>query len=85
MNWLKEHVYIAAWLSPVIAIAIALVKGRGQSERTSTFWLVVDLAFLSSLAVAFNPYFDDKARNFAEFACMFSFGAILFGKHRSLD
>ena len=85
MDWFKEHVYVASWVSPLIAIAIALVKGKGQSERTSTFWLVIDLAFLSSLAVAFTPYFDDQARSFARTFCMVSFGAILIGKHRSFD
>ena len=83
MNWFRDHVYIASWLSPIIVITIAIVKGKGQSERTSTFWLVIDLAFLSSLAVAFSPYFDQQARHFAEFFCLSSFGAILVGKHRS--
>jgi len=43
MNWFQEYAYIAAWLSPLVAIMIALVKGRGQTERTSTDWLVIDL------------------------------------------
>ena len=85
MDWFKEHVYVAAWLSPLIAITIALVKGKGQSERTSTFWLVIDLAYLSALAVVFTPYFDEEARSFAKFFCMVSFGAILVGKHQNFD
>jgi hypothetical protein len=37
MNWLKDHMFIATWLGPVIAIVIAIMKGR-KTEGLPIDW-----------------------------------------------
>jgi hypothetical protein len=85
MDWLKDHSYIATWISPFLALTIALVRGRGQAERTSTFWLVIYLAFFTSAAATINPALDESARSFTRNVALVSFGYLLVGGNKKPD
>jgi hypothetical protein len=68
MAWLRDHVYIAAWLSPVIALLGMVVKNV-TTGTTDTQWsmIMIYVAFLTCLAAVFTPLIDDSARFFAGF------------------
>lgn len=66
MNWLRQNVYLAAWLSPVVAIVVAIVQNRHRkSNEVDWSRLLIYIAFLTALAVAFTPTFDDGIRSVA--------------------
>jgi hypothetical protein len=81
MSWLKDHVFIATWLGPVVAITIAIVKGR-KTEAGAVDWFrfVLYFIFFLCLAVAFTPQFDEVARSTAKFLIYPLLGAILIYK-----
>ncbi len=66
--WLKEHVYIAAWLSPLVALLGMVIKNV-RTGTTDTQWsmVMIYVAFLTCLAAVFTPVIDDAARFFAAF------------------
>ena len=66
MDWLKEHVYLAAWLAIPIAILVPILQTIFK-KTDETDWLSVlkYLAFFISLAVMFTPTFDESARTSA--------------------
>ena len=81
MDWLKDHVFIATWLGPVIAIVIAIMKGRKVEGRpVDWFRFVMYFTFFLCLAVAFTPQFDEAARTTARFLVYGLTGAILLYK-----
>lgn len=82
MNWLKEHSYIGTWLSPCIAVILAVVKSKGNVESIDLYELMLVFLLLSSFAIAVNPAFDTVARNLAETVLFFSFGALAVGSRR---
>jgi len=66
MDWLRNHAYLAAWLSPIVAIVVAIIQNRNK-EFAQVDWsrLLIYFAFLISLAVVFTPTFDQTARDVA--------------------
>jgi hypothetical protein len=66
MTWLDTHAYVAAWLSPALAL-FAMVIGTFRGTTTSTNWSkrMVYMGFLTGLAAVFTPVLDDSARMFA--------------------
>jgi len=35
MNWFKDHSYVATWLSPCIALVLAIIKGKGNINNVN--------------------------------------------------
>lgn len=68
MNWLQSRAYIAAWLSPIVAILVFLVRGF-KTDFKETDWsrTLLYIAFLTCLAVVFTPTFDTFAREAARY------------------
>ena len=81
MNWLKDHVFIATWMGPVIAIVIAIMKGR-RMEGLPVDWFrfVLYFSFFLCLAIKVTPQFDESARTFAGTLLYGLLGAILIYK-----
>ena len=73
MNWLKDHVWLSNWLAVVAAVVIAVIENL-RNKATAVNWprLVIYFAFLSCLAVAFTPMFDQMARVVAEIVLLVS-------------
>jgi hypothetical protein len=65
-TWLKDNVYVAGWLSPLLAPLGMIFKG-GSATAPSPNWSlrIVYLAFLTSLAAVFTPVIESEARIFA--------------------
>jgi hypothetical protein len=80
MSWFISHVYIAAWVSPVIALIGLLIRNGPKSEhRTSWTRVMVNVAFLTCLAAVLTPGFDLPARYFAGTMMSFILGYFLVG------
>jgi hypothetical protein len=81
MNWFKDHVFVATWLGPVIAIVIAIMKGRRTEGRPFDWYrLMMYFTFFLCLAVKFTSQFDESARTFAGTLAYGLLGAILIYK-----
>ena len=63
MHWLETHVYLAAWLSLLIAL-VSMFMQNVKANFQNIDWnrSVLYIAFLTVLAVSISPVFDDKAR-----------------------
>jgi hypothetical protein len=66
MNWLKDHVYVAAWLSPLLAL-IGMIAANLAHGTTRTNWslVMIYVGFLTCMAVVFTPLMDSDTRIFA--------------------
>ena len=66
MGWFKDHVYIAAWLSPIIGL-IGIIVRTPKTTSGDPDWsrILVYLSFLTCLAVTLTPQFDERARSIA--------------------
>jgi hypothetical protein len=77
LDWLKRYVFIAAWLSMIIAL-IALI--RKKSDPTNPLdWggIVLYVGFLSALAAVVTPGIDPNARSVMNTQLFMSLGAII--------
>jgi hypothetical protein len=74
MNWLKDHVYVAGWLSPTIAL-IGMILRNITINAPPTRWslVMIYVAFLTCMAAVFTPALEPEARFFAGF-CFAGFG-----------
>jgi Na+-translocating ferredoxin:NAD+ oxidoreductase RnfD subunit len=68
MNWLKEHVYLAAWLALPVMIIIALIQGRqsqqvaGKGELWPLKKVLAYLLFLICFPLSMTPWAEDNVR-----------------------
>jgi hypothetical protein len=63
MHWLEIHVYLAAWLSLIVAlISLFMQNLRGNFQQIDWSRSLIYIAFLTGLAVAISPTFDERAR-----------------------
>ena len=70
--------FVATWLGPVIAIVIAVMKGRNtQGIHADWFGFLLYFTFFLCLTIKFTPQFDESARSFSGGLAYFVLGAIL--------
>lgn len=77
MNWFKDHVYIASWVFPPIAIIITLLKKKSAGEHVDLILLFAMVLFCICLGISFTPQFDDKSREWAHNLTTLLIGYIL--------
>ncbi len=65
VKWFQTHVYLAAWLSPIVAIIAVLVRNARHEHHIDSSRLMIYVAFLTCLAVSVTPTFDEGTRSFA--------------------
>jgi hypothetical protein len=66
MKWLEANAYIAAWLSPGIAlIGIILQNRSGTGKPVEWHRVMLYIGFLTCLAAVFTPQLELNARYFA--------------------
>jgi hypothetical protein len=65
-GWLKDNVYVAGWLSPLLVL-IGMIFKRDRTNGKPPNWSlrIVYVAFLTSLAAVFTPVIEFEARMFA--------------------
>jgi hypothetical protein len=77
MEWLKSHAFLATWLSPVIAVAIAVLRNKQTGGSIDVRRMVVYIAFLTALAVVFTPGFEPDAKLTARTIALLGFGFLV--------
>lgn len=75
MNWLKDHVYIAAWISPAL---IGMIIGNTRTGVPHARWslTMIYVAFLTCMAVVFTPILEAETRIFGG-ACFCLLGVFI--------
>jgi hypothetical protein len=82
MNWLKENVYIAAWLALPVTLFIGLYQARKTEFKTvKWFRLLTYFTFLTALAVAFTPTFEAETHQFARYLVSVLLAVIIVSRH----
>jgi hypothetical protein len=68
LSWLKDNVYVAACLSPLLAL-IAMIFKRETPNSGPVNWSlrIVYIASLTCLAAVFTPIIDPEVKLFAGF------------------
>jgi hypothetical protein len=67
MNWLKENVYVAAWLALPITVIIAFIQNKKLATKVESFPLRKTLAYLIFLIcfpLSLSPFVELGARFF---------------------
>ena len=83
MDWLKEHVYLAAWLALPVMVIIALIQGRattGTTVKRESLPLkksLTYLLFLICFPITLTPWVESGVRVFCGFASVALFIVIL--------
>ena len=63
MHWLEAHVWLAGWLSLLTTIASLFIQNlRSGFRQIDWSRSLLYLAFVTGLAVAITPTFDERAR-----------------------
>ena len=80
-EWLKTHVYLASWLSLVVA-TIGLVIRNVRAPASEVDWrrAMIYIVLLTGLAAAFTPSLEYPARVFGGYLVSFTLGWIMVGK-----
>jgi len=78
MDWFASHVYVASWCSLLVTV-IGLVVKNARPSATQADWssTMVYITYLTCLAVAVTPAFDEKARGMATGIVAIGFGWFL--------
>jgi hypothetical protein len=77
MEWLKSHLFIAAWASPIIALIGLLLRHGPQGSGlnwTRTFFYV---GFLSGFALLVTPGVDSLVHGIALAIVAMGFGTLM--------
>ena len=80
MDWLKQHAYLATWLSPLIAvIGMVFSSQRAANRGKPVNWtrLLLMVLCLTSFPVVVTPTFDATARGFAQYVFSFTLGGLI--------
>ena len=83
MSWLKDHVYVAGWLSPIIAIIIALLKSNWSAAKLDTTQFTLTFLVLASFAAIITPETDSNVRFTCYMIFSFCLAALLVSSRRS--
>jgi hypothetical protein len=60
MDWLKNHVYLASWASPCIAVLLAIVKSNGVRANIDILGFVLCAIALGSFAALISTSGNEK-------------------------
>jgi len=77
MDWLKAHVFIAAWASPIIALIGMLIKKSPDGTPLNWSKMMIYVGFLTGLAVVVTPGVDPIARSYMSGLVSIGFGYLI--------
>ncbi|HXJ41159.1 MAG TPA: hypothetical protein VNH18_17890 [Bryobacteraceae bacterium] len=81
MDWLKEHEFLAAWLGPLLSIALAFVNADWKYSRINKFQTIIYFSFTVCLAIAFTPTMDADSRSYAKYLLTGFLTVIIVTRH----
>jgi hypothetical protein len=67
MNWLKEQVYLAAWLALPVTVLVAFIQNKKAETKAESFPLKKTLAYLLFLIcfpMSLSPALPEGTRTF---------------------
>ncbi len=84
VQWLKENVWIAAWLAPIVAVAVFFFEQR-KTHFADVDWsrVLIRFAFLVALAFRFLPYISIVQQTSANTLMFMCLGWIMMDKKRN--
>jgi hypothetical protein len=77
LDWLKGHVFLAAWLSPLIALVGLIWKKSDPTNPVNWSKLMIYVAFLTGLAVIITPGVDPSVRSAANSLVFIGLGFLI--------
>lgn len=72
-DWLKNHVFIAAWISPTIALVGLILKKSDPINPVNWSKIMIYVGFLTALAIVVTPGLTADAMSMAKYlipACL---------------
>jgi hypothetical protein len=81
MSWLKEHVYLAAWLALPITVLVAFIQNKKAETKAESFPLkksLMYLLFLICFPIALTPWVEFGVRFFCGVASILLFLLIVY-------
>ena len=82
MDWLKTHVYIAAWASALISLIGMILKKPTGSVPLNWSRIMLNVTFLTCLAVAVTPGTDTVVRSMASTLVFVGVGYLIIDSGR---
>ena len=81
MNWLKANVYLASWLSLIVATPGLIIKNV-RATATEVDWTraMIYIVLLTCLSAVFTPSLESQAKFFAGLVVFFTLGWIMMDK-----
>jgi ABC-type transport system involved in cytochrome c biogenesis permease subunit len=81
-EWLRAHVYLATWLSLLVATTGLVIRNvRASASEVDWRRAMIYIVLLTSLAAALTPSLDYQARFLGGSLVFFTLGWIMMGKH----
>ena len=78
MDWLKEHSFLATWLSPCIAVTIAIIKSKGVLKDIDLALLaLISVPLIAHSAIILNPHFDGQTKGGLFAIILFCLGGLI--------
>jgi hypothetical protein len=78
VDWLKNHVFIAAWASPIIALVGLVWKKSDPTNPVNWSSIMFYVGFLSAFAVIVTPGVDSNVRATMEGLFIVAFGSLMW-------
>jgi hypothetical protein len=86
MVWLKEHVFIAAWCSPIITLVGLIIRNTVRpTDNVNWSLIMIYVGFLTCLAADLTPGLDSGVRTWASLVgsvCMFTIVGDVYRRNR---
>jgi hypothetical protein len=82
MEWFKDHVFIAAWASPIIALIGMIVKKTPEGSPLNWSRVMIYVAFLTCLAETVTPGVDPLVWRGASSIVGVGFGFLIYDSFR---
>ena len=77
LEWLKNHVFIAAWISPIIALIGLIWKKSDPTNPVDWSKVIFYVAFLTAIAVYVTPGVDAPVRGTMSVVVLVGFGFLM--------
>jgi len=67
LDWLKKNAYLAAWLSPLLALVGIIIRNPRTATGTPDWSrMIIYIVLLTLLAAALTPQLDAGTKTFAK-------------------
>lgn len=82
VEWLKTHVFIAAWASPILALVGLILRKSSGDSTLNWSRVILYVGFLSGLAILVTPGVEPLVRGAAFSLVAMGFGFLMQDSYR---